>query len=246
MQLSVLMPVYNERATLEEILRRVRAVPLEQEIIIVDNCSTDGSRELLQEWVNSGQATVAGTGAQVQVIFQERNEGKGSSVRKALAVACGNWVIIQDADLEYDPQDFLKLYQKALHENLDAVFGTRLLPGSAARRGQPKTTFYFGRLGLAWLFKVLFKVPLSDVATCYKLMKRSVAMELQLESSGFDLDFELAAKLATQSQNRTGTPWKLGEMPISYAPRSGVEGKKIHAVRDGWRAVRALLKYRYS
>ena len=237
------MPVFNECATLEEILLRVQAVPLEKEIIVVDNCSTDGSRELMHQWITSGKADEAGSQASVKVIFQDKNRGKGSSVRRALDEARGDWVIIQDADLEYDPQDVLKLLNKATEEHLDAVFGTRLLPGTDARKGMPKTSFYFGRLGLAWLFKVLFKTQLSDVATCYKLMKRSVAQQLQLESNGFDLDFEIAAKLARKSESAN---WKLGEVPISYEPRTELEGKKIHAVRDGWRAVRALLKYRIS
>lgn len=242
MHLSVLMPVYNESATLEEILRRVQAVAVEKEIIVVDNCSTDGSRELMQQWLAFGEAGEAGSESSLRVIFQEENRGKGSSVRRALDEACGEWVIIQDADLEYDPQDFLKLLEAAKDQGYDAVFGTRLLPGTDARQGMPKTSFYFGRLGLAWLFKVLFKTALSDVATCYKLMKRSVAQQLQLESNGFDLDFEIAAKLARKADNAN---WKLGEVPISYQPRTELEGKKIHAVRDGWRAVRALLRYRF-
>ena len=243
MYLSVLMPVYNECATLEEILQRVQAVPLEKEIVVVDNCSTDGSRELMQTWIDSGKAGEAGSGALIRIIFQEQNRGKGSSVRRALDEARGEWVIIQDADLEYDPQDFLRLLDAADAHNYDAVFGSRLLPGTKARKGMPKTSFYFGRLGLAWLFKVLFRTALSDVATCYKLMKRSVAQQLKLESNGFDLDFEIAAKLAKRSEIAN---WKLGEVPISYAPRTELEGKKIHAVRDGWRAVRALLKYRFA
>jgi glycosyltransferase involved in cell wall biosynthesis len=243
MHLSVLMPVYNECATLEEILRRVQAVPLEKEIIVVDNCSTDGSRELMTQWIASGKAGKSGSQASIKIIFQDQNRGKGSSVRRALDEASGEWVIIQDADLEYDPQDFLKLLNTANEQHLDAVFGTRLLPGTDARKGMPKSTFYFGRLGLAWLFKVLFHTTISDVATCYKLMKRSVAQRLNLESNGFDLDFEIAAKLAKKSDRAN---WKLGEVPISYEPRTELEGKKIHAVRDGWRAVRALLKYRIS
>lgn len=246
MLLSVLMPVYNECATLQEILQRVSAVPLEMEVIVVDNDSTDGSRELMQQWIDNGQAAPAGSEAALRVIFQEVNLGKGSSVRKALAEARGEWVIIQDADLEYDPQDFLQLYQAAQEHDWDAVFGTRLLPGSTVRQSQPRTLFYFGRLVLSWLFKVLFNVPLSDVATCYKLMKRKVALELQLESNGFDLDFEIAAKLAKQSKSSAANPWRIGEMPISYTPRTEIEGKKIHAIYDGWRAVRALLKYRLS
>lgn len=242
MYLSVLIPVYNEYTTLEEIIRRVEAVPLEKEIIVVDNCSTDGSRELLQEWITSNKAGHPGSQASMRIIFQDQNRGKGSSVRRALEEARGEWVIIQDADLEYDPQDFLKLLKIAKDCHFDAVFGTRLLPGTDARKGMPKTSFYFGRLGLAWLFKVLFNTTISDVATCYKLMKRSVARQLNLESNGFDLDFEIAAKLAKISDS---AKWKLGEVPISYTPRTELEGKKIHAVRDGWRAVRTLLRYRF-
>ncbi|MEO6906806.1 MAG: glycosyltransferase family 2 protein [Abditibacteriaceae bacterium] len=236
------MPVYNECATLEEILQRVQAVPLEKEIIVVDNCSTDGSRELMQVWITSGKAGGMGSQAPIRIIFQEQNRGKGSSVRRALDESRGEWVIIQDADLEYDPQDFLKLLLVAKDQHCEAVFGTRLLPGSDARQGMPKTSFYFGRLGLAWLFKILFKTALSDVATCYKLMKRSVAQQLELESNGFDLDFEIAAKLSKMSQSKN---WKLAEVPISYEPRTELEGKKIHALRDGWRAIRALFKYRF-
>jgi glycosyltransferase involved in cell wall biosynthesis len=165
MKLSVLMPVYNECATLREILKRVEAVPIDKEIVLVDNCSTDGTRELLQEMLVHGEA-VPGEGAPeadeashsetaLRVILQERNKGKGSSVRRALAAARGEWIIVQDADLEYDPQDYLRLLAAAQKWEASpgrtgrdvAVFGTRLSRGSLARRNQLQDAFLVGRIG---------------------------------------------------------------------------------------------------
>jgi glycosyltransferase involved in cell wall biosynthesis len=242
-KLSVLMPVYNERATLEEILRRVREVPIPKEITIVDNCSTDGTRELLRELVASGQAGEEESTRDVRVALQEENEGKGSSVRRALKNARGEFVIVQDADLEYDPQDYLKLLEAAEKKRNDVVFGTRLLKGSQTRRNQPRTSFYYGRVGLSILLRVLYAVPISDVATCYKLLRREVAQTLDLKSSGFDLDFEIGAKVA--KLKRKGKI-RYAEVPISYQPRTELEGKKIRAVHDGLRAARALIKYRFA
>lgn len=242
--LSVLMPVYNEAATLEEILRRVLAVPLAKEVIIVDNISTDGTRSILEGLVERGEAVwaddkrVDGT-VPLRVAFQTVNKGKGASVRRALGLARGDWVIVQDADLEYDPMDYLKLL--ALTEKkpkCQAVFGTRLVRGSATRQAQPRTAFYYGRVGLSLFFRVLYGAPVSDVATCYKLMRRNLAQSLNLRANGFDLDFEIAARLA-----RRGI--RIFEVPISYAPRTVLEGKKIHALRDGLRAAWTLWKYRF-
>lgn len=243
MQLSVLIPVYNERATLAEIVRRVQAVPLNKEIIIVDNCSTDGTREDLQAMLARGEAgTAEAVDAPVRIFLQPENRGKGSSVRRALELARGEYVIVQDADLEYDPQDYLKLLAAITKgRGYDAVFGTRLLPGSAARRQQPRTSFFYGRVGLTVVFRLLYGSPLSDVATCYKLMRRDLAQQLQLRGNGFDLDFEIAAKLAKLA--RRGA--RIREVPISYQPRTELEGKKIRVVHDGLRAAATLLKYRF-
>jgi glycosyltransferase involved in cell wall biosynthesis len=239
MKLSVLMPVYNERATLEEILRRVQAVPVDKEIVVVDNASTDGTREYLQELLKSGAAEAADGSGRLRVVLQPENGGKGSSVRRALELARGEYVIVQDADLEYDQQDYLKLLADIeKRRGRRAVFGTRLWPGSAVRAGQPRTAFYYGRVGLSLLFRLLYATALSDVATCYKLLPRAVAQELKLQSRGFDLDFEIAAKL-----RRCGV--RIIEAPISYRPRTELEGKKIRAVRDGLRAAWALLKFRF-
>ena len=246
MKLSVLMPVWNESATLEEIIRRVQAVDLDKEIIIVDNVSTDGTREILQAMLRRGHAGTPDSAARVRIAFQEENRGKGASVRRALELARGDWVIVQDADLEYDPRDYLRLLSAAQKRNLDAVFGTRLKGDT--RAGQPRTSFFYGRVGLSVFFRLLYGSPLSDVATCYKLLKRPLAQNLDLQSDGFDLDFEIAAKVARAARGR-GTrrrEIRVGEIPISYAPRTELEGKKIRAVHDGWRAARALLKFRFS
>ena len=292
MKLSVLMPVYNERATIEEILRRVQAVAtgdhaLDLEIIVVDNCSTDGTRELLREMLADGQAEAAETspGAhRLRIAFQAENKGKGASVRRALALARGEWIIIQDGDLEYDPNDYHRLLrattpaQPKVHKSSSnrreaarvqtprlakphiakarrvttripiardrsqsdiAVFGTRLGLGSAARNGQRRGTFFYGRVGLSLAFRVLYGRPLSDVATCYKLMRRDTARALTLRASGFDLDFEIAARLA-----RRGV--RIREVPVSYYPRDVAQGKKIRVLQDGARALWTLLKLRFA
>ena len=241
MKLSVLIPVYNERATLREILRRVQAVPLDLEIVVVDNVSTDGTREDLLAMIQSGEAGPEDSQARVRIAFQDQNHGKGASVRRALGLARGEWVIVQDADLEYDPQDYLKLFALAERRKLDVAFGTRLHRGTATRDTQPRTAFFYGRVGLSLFFRLLYGASLSDVATCYKLMRRPFAQELKLESSGFDLDFELAAKVV----RARGRGVRYGETPIFYAPRTELEGKKIRAVHDGLRAVRALIRYRF-
>ena len=256
MKLSVLLPVYNECATLREIVARVVAVPLDKEIIIVDNASTDGTREVLLEMLARGEAVDAETSAaksggenRVRIALQSENGGKGKSVRCALELSRGEWIIVQDADLEYDPHDYLKLLEIAerYEEKMAryprqaprdvAVFGTRLKHGTRARKGQRRGAFFYGRIGLSAAFRVLYGTPLSDVATCYKLMRRKTALSLNLKSSGFDLDFEIAARL-----RRRGV--RILETPIFYDPRGTGDGKKIRAVQDGARALFTLLRYR--
>ncbi len=247
MKLSVLMPVWNEGATLLEILEQVRAVPVEKEIILVDDGSTDGTRELLQSLIDDGRA--CGESAQgetgdseVRVVFQEHG-GKGVAVRRALGLARGEWTIVQDADLEYDPHDFLKLlaFAEKKRNRCQCVFGTRLLKGSPSRANQAKnsrTSFYYGRIGLSIWFRILYGAPVSDVATCYKMVRRELLQSLDLQGHGFELDFEIAAKVARRGH-------RIWEVPVYYQPRSVLEGKKIKAVRDGIRAAWTLLKLRF-
>ncbi len=239
--LSVIVPVYNERATLEPLLRRVQELPLDLEIIIVDNVSSDGTREWLEGLLGSGEAGGEDSTAPLRVVFQRENRGKGASVRRGLTLARGEWVVVQDADLEYDPRDLLKLLHFAQSKRLDAVFGTRLSPRSDTLRAQPRTAFFYGRVGLTLFYRVLYGAPLGDVATCYKLMRRSFAQSLGLRCDGFDLDFEIAAKVALAHKRGA----RVGQRPISYQPRTELEGKKIRVVRDGARAAWALVKFRF-
>jgi glycosyltransferase involved in cell wall biosynthesis len=228
MKLSIIIPVWNERETILEILSRVQAVALadgwERELIVVDNCSTDGTRELLQ--------TV--TAPDVKVIYQPRNMGKGNSVRTAIALCSGDFTITQDADLEYDPAEYPRLIEKALGENLDVVYGSRVLGG---RRYHYYAANYWAVRLLTLLTDVLFGAPYTDVATNYKLVRTSLLQSLKLTCSGFDLDFELSNKLALRTR-------RIGEVPISFNPRTYAQGKKIR-FQDGLQAFWIVLRDRF-
>lgn len=223
-KLSVAMCVYNERETVLTVLKRVQAVPVEKEIIIVDNCSTDGTRELLQQ-LKPEDATV---------IFHPANLGKGSSIRTAIGRASGEYFIIQDADLEYDPAEYPMLLEHAERTGADAVYGSRVL-------GEKKTcyqSFYFGVRVLTWLTNLLYRGRLTDVATACKMVKTDVIKGLGLRTSGFDLDFELTNKLCKRG-------FRVEEVPVSYHPRTFEQGKKIRA-SDGLRALWVILRNRFA
>ncbi len=231
MELSVVIPVYNEKGTVLELLERVRAVAVDKDIIIVDNCSTDGTREIVQGIRYP----------EVRTILQPRNMQKGNSVKRGLAEARGEFVVIQDADLEYDPQDHVALLAEARREGVLAVFGSRIL-GARERGGKlPGTIFSFGREAITSVFRALYGSSLTDIATCYKLMRADVARALDLRCDGFDLDFEIACKL-TRLAGRRGM--RVVEVPIHYHPRTTAEGKKINW-RDGLAGVAAVLRYRF-
>jgi len=217
MKLSVLMPVYNEEAGLEAILRRVAEVEIEKEIIVVDDCSRDGTSAIL------GRADIPG----LRVIRHEVNRGKGAAIRTALQAATGDAVIIQDADLEYDPRDYPALLEPILKGEAEVVYGVRDL------RGQ-KPLLYLGNKLLTFLTNVLYGVHLHDMETCYKVMKAEIAKSLDIECNRFDLEPEITAKIIRQG-------YKIHEVPISYHPRAE---KKLSPWRDGLPALRALLRYR--
>ncbi|MBI3359557.1 MAG: glycosyltransferase family 2 protein [Chloroflexi bacterium] len=227
MKLSVIICVYNERDTILSVIDRVQIVDLgvdwEKEIIVVDNCSTDGTRELLQ----------GVTAPNVKIIYQPRNMGKGTSVRTAIPHCTGEYSITQDADLEYDPAEYRQLLAKALAEDLDVVYGSRVLGG---KRYHHYTENYWAVRGLTWLTNLLFGSHFTDVATNYKLVRTSVLQSLTLSGSGFELDFELSNKLALTTQ-------RIGEMPIKYTPRTFEQGKKIRAA-DGLRALWVIIRDR--
>jgi len=230
MKLSVIMPVYNERSTVLEVLDRVRAVPVEKEVIIVDNLSTDGTRELLEQLELP----------QVRVVFQAANMRKGNSVKRGIAAAAGEFLVIQDADLEYDPQDHVALLAAAEADDVVAAFGSRPLGAEARGTRLPSTVFGIGRSWITSYFRLLYGSRLTDIATCYKLMRTEVARSLDLQRDGFDLDFEIACKL-TRLARLTGK--RLAEVPIFYAPRTVAQGKKIRW-QDGLPALSAITQCR--
>ena len=228
MKLSVIMPAYNERDTILTALERVKAVEIEKEIIVVDNCSTDGTRELLRQ-IDDDDIPSTGSG-HCRIIFQPQNYGKGTSIRTAIPYCTGDYTIIQDADLEYDPQDWHTLVDLALEKDLDAVYGSRVLGGPKAIY----THFYWGVSFLTFLTNLLFRANLTDTATACKMVRTSVLRELKLNCAGFDLDFELTDKLLKNG-------YQIVEVPVSYNPRSFEEGKKIRA-KDGLKALYTILR----
>ena len=229
-KLSVIMPVYNERHTVLRVLDRVLAVPIRKEVIIVDNCSTDGTREILQ-----GLDTTASLGPDtIRIFYHPRNLGRGSSVRTALAHCNGDYTITQGADLEYDPEEWHLVIEEALSRDLDAVFGSRTLGGRAV---YVYLQNYLGVLFINGLINLLYGSRYTDCATECKLIRTTTFQSLDLQCSGFDLDFEICTKLALGG-------WSFGEVPVSYHPRSIAEGKKLRAVRDGIGALRVILRDR--
>lgn len=224
MKLSVIIPVYNERELFPVLLRKVQEVEVDKEIIVVDNCSTDGTRDLVQQLATDT----------MQVVLQPKNYGKGMSVRTGMQRARGEFLIVQDADLEYDPQDYHKLLAAADPETTPVVFGTRLTPESDY--APDRSAFYLARVHLTTAFRILYRANITDVSTCYKLMRTDLANSLNLKCNGFDLDFEIPAKICKRG-------YRIHEVPISYHPRSVQEGKKIRT-RDGFVALYTLLKYR--
>lgn len=225
MKLSVIICVYNERDTILEVLKRVKQADLgpewTKEIIIVDNNSTDGTRELLRTIPDEN----------VRIIYQIRNLGKGNSVRTAVPICTGDFTITQDADLEYHPRQYRLLIQKALDENLDVVYGSRVLAGT---RHHYYTINYWAVRILTFFTNLFFCAHYTDVATNYKLVRTSLLKSLKLTCSGFDLDFEISNKLAMATK-------KIGEVPIDFEPRTYEQGKKIRYT-DGLRAFWVIIR----
>jgi dolichol-phosphate mannosyltransferase len=219
MKLSVLVPVYNEEAGVAEVIRRVAAIPVDKEIIVVDDCSTDGTPEILAEL----QREVVG----LRVIRHPTNRGKGAAVRTAMDAATGDCLIIQDADLEYDPNDIPRLLQPILEGRAKVVYGVRSFAGQ-------KLHVRLGNRFLTWLTNLLYGTRIHDMETCYKLMRAEVARGLNIECQRFDLEPEITAKIARRG-------YTIHELPISYEPR---QEKKLSPWRDGLPALRALFRYR--
>ncbi len=224
MQLSIVIPVYNEQATIIELLDRVAAVNIEKEVIVVDDFSTDGTRALLENYRNEA----------FTLLLHDRNQGKGAALRTGFQHATGDFVIIQDADLEYDPADFPKLLAVVENENARVVYGSRLATS------QPTMTLrhFVGNRLLTGLTNLLYGSQLTDMETCYKLLDRHLVRNLDLVSNSFNVEPEITAKLLKQGI-------VIHEVPISYHGRSFAEGKKI-SWKDFISAVWTLLTLRVS
>ncbi|MCC6455476.1 MAG: glycosyltransferase family 2 protein [Caldilineaceae bacterium] len=238
------MPVYNERATLEDIVHQVQTVDLtvnsdstnlvlpgpvtlERELVIVDDGSTDGTREILDQWR-------ADPPPNMQIIYHERNSGKGAALRTGFQHATGDILIIQDADLEYDPRDYVKLLEPLLEGRSPVVYGSRFLGGP---RAAMSLTHTLGNQLLTIITNLLYGTSLSDMETCYKCFRRDVISDMVLRSRAFEIEPELTAKILKRG-------YTIFEVPISYNGRAFHEGKKI-SWQDGFSAVRTLVRYRF-
>ena len=229
MLLSIIMPVYNEKATLERIIERVRDVDLgeiEKEIVLVDDGSKDGSREILAGY--KGQPGF-------RVVFHERNGGKGRAVRTGIENATGDMVLIQDADLEYDPAEYPALLAPILADRADVVYGSRFKgPGRAFL-----ATHYYGNKFITFVANVLYNTNLTDMETCYKVFRRKVINAIMpLKSATFTIEAEITAKVFKKH-------FRVFEVPISYNGRDFSEGKKI-TWRDGFSALGTLIRFRFT
>jgi len=218
-KLSVLMPVYNECETIEQILAAVLSVDLDLELVVVDDCSTDGTSAILDRWAD-----------RIRLLRHPHNRGKGAGVRTAMAAATGDAVIIQDADMEYDPADYRRLLAPIESGQARVVYGVRSL-------AEQKLHMRLGNNLITWITNLLYGTRLHDVETCYKMLSREVVDRLALQSEGFDLETELTAQIV-----RLGYP--IHEVPISYHPRYGA-GKKLSPL-DGVPALAALIKERFQ
>ncbi|MBN1828238.1 MAG: glycosyltransferase family 2 protein [Deltaproteobacteria bacterium] len=225
MKLSIVVPCYNERDTIAEVVEKIRSVPdLDAEIIVVDDCSTDGSRDILRERIFP---------LVDRIIFHDHNRGKGAALRSGFGAATGGVVIVQDADLEYDPQEIPKLLQPILDGRADVVYGSRFAGG------KPHRVVYFwhmvGNRFLTLISNMFTNINLTDMETCYKMFRREVIQSIAIEEDRFGFEPEITAKIARRN-------CRIYEVGISYYGRTYAEGKKI-GWRDGVRAIYAILKY---
>lgn len=223
--LSVVMPVYNERTTIDEIIRRVLAVPIRTQLIVVDDGSTDGTRDIL---------TALAAELPFKLIFQPANAGKGAALRRGFQEVTGDLVVIQDADLEYSPEEFPGLIELIVEGRADVVYGSRFL----GRHRVFMFSHYVGNVVVTFLTNVLYNTMLSDMETCYKVMRTEVLRSMTLDSNGFGIEPELTAKIFKRG-------YRVYEVPITYDGRNYDEGKKI-TWRDGFVALWVLLKYRFT
>jgi len=231
--LSVIMPAFNEKNTILEIIKRIQEVPIEKEIVIIDDFSTDGTREILKKLKDKN----------IKAVFHEKNHGKGMAVRTGIKHAKGDIIIIQDADLEYDPKDYLKLVKPIQEGRTKVVYGTRF----PKKKGHPSFSrpyyplfnpFYIANKILTLTSNILYNSKITDEPTCYKVFDANVLKNINLKCERFEFCPEVTAKVRKKGH-------KIIEIPISYNPRTIKEGKKINW-RDGIEALWTLIKYRFN
>lgn len=223
MKLSVIIPCYNEEDTIKIIIEKVISVPIEKEIVVVDDFSNDGTRIILKNEIESKVN---------KVLFLDKNCGKGYAIKKGIEIAEGDAIVIQDADLEYDPNDYIKLTNDIFSNNAEVVYGSRFLH-------QRKKGYLANRVAnsfLTWLSNVFTHQKLTDMETCYKCFKREIIQSINLEENRFGFEPEVTSKIS-----KLGI--KIREVPISYNPRTNQEGKKIN-FKDGLRAIYCIFKYK--
>jgi glycosyltransferase involved in cell wall biosynthesis len=244
-KVSIVIPVYNEKSTIGEILRRVLDTGIRKEVIIIDDCSTDGSRQILETMAarqaNGEQLAHTQDGGEpielrdLHFFFQAPNQGKGAALRRGFAESTGDIVLVQDADLEYDPRDYHVLLEPIIDGRADVVYGSRFLGG-------PQRVHYFwhyvaNRI-LTLLSDICTNLKLSDMETCYKVFRREVLKGIEIKSNRFGFEPEITAKIAKHN-------WRIYEVPITYAGRTYEEGKKI-TWKDGVQALWCIIRFRFS
>lgn len=232
MKLSIVIPVYNEAETLLELFKRIEKVSLgkvQKEIILVDDCSTDGSRGLIKK-----------LGKKYIKIFQGKNQGKGAALKAGIKAATGNFIIFQDADLEYDPNDYVELLKPILEDKADITLGSRLIGRKFHIFGKGRTMHplhWIGNKFLNFVFNILYGTNLTDIEPCYKMFKSDILKSVKVHSNRFEYDIELMCKLVRRG-------YKIVQMPIKFNPRTFDEGKKITWM-DGLTALVTMIKYRF-
>jgi glycosyltransferase involved in cell wall biosynthesis len=227
MKLSIIIPVYNEKDTILEVLNKVGNVDLgnvEKEVIIVDDFSTDGTRELLNRLEDK-----------YKILYHKRNYGKGTAIRTGISKVTGDIIIIQDADLEYDPNDYKSLIQPIINNETSVVYGSRRLKEN--NKGHSGFSFYIGGIGMTLITNLLYGSNITDEPTCYKVFRAGILKNMNLKCKRFEFCPEVTAKILKKGI-------KIKEVPISYFPRSKKQGKKINW-RDGFEGIWTLLKYRF-
>ena len=228
-KLSVVIPCYNEERWIRELVRRVQAVAIPKEIVIVDDCSKDGTRAILKELESD----------EVRVVLQPHNQGKGAALREGFRHCTGDVIVVQDADLEYDPGEYPRLIQPILDNQADVVYGSRFI-------GDCHRVLYFwhsvANRMLTTLSNMFTNLNLTDMETCYKVFRKEVLADIKLRSNRFGFEPEITAKVARKRKGQP--PWRVYEVPISYSGRTYEEGKKI-GLRDAINALFCIIRFRY-